>query len=231
MLRRLLVPAIAALCSLVVVGSAGARDPHETTYAPVAADIRTAKGLLVTPADVPGFSDNGAPKGDDTACSSYDPDLSAIVTTGEAEGHLYSRSFASGALTVGSQAALFRTVAHANSYWRRAFTSRKITPCLAEAFRRGLPAGTKLSNLRTVPITSSSGALRVHSWNLVGRIHVDGTAVPFVIETVGLRRGRAISILVAMSVGAPRVEYIRRLGAIAGERLARARLSASLPTL
>lgn len=224
MAPRIVVIVLSTVLALAVAGSALARTPHDTTYKPVGRDVRTAKGLLVKRADVPGFADAGAPDDRDATCSTYDPDLSGLVTTGEADGRYYSRTSASGALTVGSQAALFRSAAHAGSYWKRAVTSKKITPCLSEVFRRGLPPGAKLSNVRTVPVAAASGALRVHSWNLVGRVHVDGNVVPFVLEAVGLKRGRAISFVFAMSVGTPLAEQVRRVGAVASAKLLRAKL-------
>jgi hypothetical protein len=229
MAGRLALFAFPVVCALVLAGSAVARSPHETTYRPVTADVRTAKSLLVTRADVPGFRDSGAPDDRDATCSAYDPDLSALVTTGEAEGRYYTRTAASGALTVGSQAALFTTAAQAKAYWMRAVTNKKITPCLAELFRRGLPVGSKLTNVKTIPITAATGALEVHSWNLVGRVHVDGNVVPFVLEAVGLKRGRAISFLFAMSVGKPLVEQVERIGAVASAKLAHARLGSAVP--
>jgi hypothetical protein len=67
------------------------------------------------------------------------------------------------------------------------------------------------------------------SWNLVGRVHQDGRVVPFVLEAVGMQRGRAISFLLAMSMGQPPVEQVRRVGAIASAKLMGASLGPALP--
>jgi hypothetical protein len=227
--RKLLAVLAVLLGALALVGASAARTPHESTYRPIPKDVETAKSLLVTLADVPGFRDGGAPPDTDVTCSTYDPDLSALVTTGEADGRYFTHTSAGGALMIGSQAAVFRSAAEANAYWKRGFATRKIAPCVAEAFRRGLPPRATLTHVRAVPVRASSGPLKVMSWNLVGRVHQDGRVVPFVLEAVGMQRGRAISFLLAMSMGQPPVEQVRRVGAIASAKLMGASLGPALP--
>lgn len=164
-----------------VTATAATRGPHEPTYRPVAGDVRAATRLLIGRADLPGYRDTRVVRTGTDVCSRYDPDLSALVTTGEVEGRYFGRETRGGALVVTSQAALFRSRDHAETYWRRAVVDPRIRPCLAEALRKGLPTGSKLMDLRTVPLRFTSGPLRIQSWNVLGRVLVDGEDVPFVM--------------------------------------------------
>jgi hypothetical protein len=216
--------ALAATLALAAVAPA-ARGPKDPTYQPNARDLAIARSLLLVRAVVPArFTiESSKPSDDDFTCSTYDPDLSRLVSTADVEGRDFSHTARTGVYFVSSTAMLFRTSEEAATYWRRAVVHRKVGPCLVESFRDAFGKGAALGNVKVIPLELASGELSVQSWNVVGDLR-DGTRVlgKALIEVAVLKRGRAISALMMFTLGKPLGADAEAMGAAVGHKLARA---------
>src|SRR5262245_56334764 len=80
---RWLVAGAAAFVALLLPAYGGAaKNPHDETLRPAAADVGVAHVLVLTRVDMPGgFTDKGPSNSDDYTCRSFDPDLHRYVET------------------------------------------------------------------------------------------------------------------------------------------------------
>jgi hypothetical protein len=191
--------AAAAIVAALVMTTAAtaARSPHEPTYRPVPADVKAAKSLLLRADDLAaGFRAVPVPS---TAfrCTAYDPDLSNLVTTGEALGRYLERRTARGYESVATMAYVFRSTREANAYWRSGFDDKRNGLCIVEILKSSVGKATallgqKLEWIRGTPKIERFGmrGQRAVIWSVAPILSVAGQRFSVEISVWGFISGR-----------------------------------------
>jgi hypothetical protein len=201
---RLLAVALGAL--VVSASAAAARSPTDPTYRPRAADLRVARKLVLTRADVPRtFADGGIENssgGNDFGCKS--PDLHRLVETADVDGHTFRRQGGTTGFTViVSEASVFRSAGEAQRSfdWVNGYGSATITRCFTAAFRAGLSKDAKMAALHVTPLHRTSGDIELIGWEIRTKIEAYGVWLPVEMRLTGYRRGRALTVLMMTNAG------------------------------
>ena len=194
------------LAFAVLASAADARHPRDPREAFTAADRAWAQRIVLKPGDLPGrWRSTKSASDDDARCPTFDPDMSDLTITGEAD----SRDFDRGGVFVSSTAEVFRTARETATSFRRAARPQLIR-CYDEAFRDGLgTVRARLVSGRAVTgprVGDRRLALRL-VWELTVR---EGTARTH-LDLIGWDRGRASAAVVVLSVGRSQSELAARL--------------------
>jgi hypothetical protein len=206
---KLLLLAASFVATAALVGSAaGARSPHEPTYRPVPADVKVAKSLLLRAHDLTSGFRAAPPTDEYFRCTSYDPDLSHLVTTGEGVGRAYERNTALAHLGIQTFSYVFGTTKEANSFWRWSFNDRRNGQCLSEVIKHSLE---KLPSVQGQKITwtlkkpeiqrLSRAGQRAVFWSVAPVLSVGDISVVMEMSVLGFISGRSTVFAVLTSVG------------------------------
>jgi len=133
---------VLAVATAVAAGAAtaGEGDPNKRI---VPADQRLARSIVLRASDLGSgwkaeprrTSDDG-----DFRCSGYEPDLSDLTITGEAESRLFWRP---DGLLAGSGVEVYATAAQAATGWRRSYRPRMVLRCLSPAAEKAVVQGMR----------------------------------------------------------------------------------------
>jgi hypothetical protein len=223
--RPILVLLLAGCLVLPALALAADTDPQERY---TAADKAKARSLLLKRGDlVAGWKQSPAAKADDSSddykCAGYDPDLSDLTETGEAEVEFSHRS---GAM-IFSYASLMKSPEQAVVSWRRGNTPA-FARCLAQVVTQGLSdadADAKVTSYGRMPFPKL--APRVAAFKVAFTVSAPEfeKPVPFTFHVVILGSGRAEVALIAMAPFAGLAAAdLRALGNVLAERMAAAKV-------
>ena len=179
-MRRVLIALV--LFALVATGSAlaGGGEPRKAI---TPADQARARAMLLKQADVgPGYRAlRGSSSGSALNPNCPALDESDLTVTGEAE----SPNFTSGLQTFSSASGIYKTVADANTSWRRG-TSRAGFGCLTAVFRQlARTGGLRFVSFRKIPFPAVAPRTVAYRWqSLANGVHIYA-------DIVLLMRGRA----------------------------------------
>jgi len=207
---------VAVVCAAMLAGAAAAAtgDPVKRH---TAADMAKARSVVLRRADLPaGWTRDTSPDTDERIrCSYFHPDESDLVETGYAEG-----SFGRRADFAGSDATVYRTTADARASWARN-TGAGLPRCFADFFRKGLAKeGLNARVVRAAKVAFPALAPRTGAWHVALVATSQGVAVPIAIDLVALGRGRIVSTLGLIRVGAAnRPAELRRLAGLLATRM------------
>ena len=199
MRRTLAVGLLAALAVAGVAAAAAVRHPRDPREAFTPADRAWAQRIVLQASDLPGQWRSSKPGGgEDPRCPTFDPDMSDLTITGEAE----SRDFDRRAVFVSSVAQVFRTARETATSFRRG-AKPQLSRCSDDAFRKevGDSIKSRLVSGRIVaapPVGERRLALRL-VWELT---LAEGTARTY-LDLIGWDRGRVSAAVVVLSAGRP----------------------------
>jgi hypothetical protein len=219
---RLLLVTVLAGALAGAVASAATADHGQPMRAPTKADQARAKSLLLRRGDLaPGFTARRSTGSGHVACAAADE--SDLTTTGHAESPQYVLASPRKLFVVMSAAEVYKTVAQANTSWRRG-SSPAGEQCVQRALERQLGAGSTLRSFERQPFPKV--APRTVAYRLVVDVASGGNVVRTYSDVIVLQRDRAQVLVFVLSGGAPLV----RAEAVAFARLTAARLAASART-
>lgn len=178
-----------------VVALAETGDPKEAF---TRADQAKAKAIVLVRADLAaGWKKTTTPdSGDDLRCPGFDPNLSDLVLTGEAEAEF---SHPSGAYAA-TFASVFRTQANARASFTRS-AKPALARCVAQFFREGV--GGTVTIVKQGAVAFPKVAQRVAAYRVSCRVGAPGTTrtVPFTLDLILLGRGRGEVGMLTMAAG------------------------------
>jgi hypothetical protein len=167
----------------------------------------------------PRSKDEGLPEG--ARCGGLGEE--DLTITGDAASPDFR--FAQGAVfvTVGSTATVYRTLADANSSWRRGASSKTAT-CLADIVRLSAEPGQKITVVSAKRIPFPAVSPKATAYRLVLSVGAgNGPRVPAYVDAVILQHGRIQTGLVFTSIGQPVGEVDRvALASVVAARMAKA---------
>lgn len=183
-----------------------------------AADTARARAMVLRLRDLPGSGWKGkrdTSPNDSTRCAGFEPNLSDLVETGQADSLEFSHP--AGAF-VGSSATLFRSVADANAAF-----DRVVRPGLARCLR-AVVAGTadrttKVAVLSSARVAHPRRGDESRAYRLRARLTAGGRSFPLVLDIVAVRRGRADALVLAANLGRP-LRGLATLSALVAARMA-----------
>ena len=199
MRRPIALVLIVALVAAALAAGAAGRHPRDPREAFTAADRAWAARIVLKASDLPGRWRSTKPAGgEDPRCPTFDPNMSDLTITGEAE----SRDFDRGAVFVSSVAQVFRTARETAISFRRGARPQLIR-CYDEAFRKGV-GDTIRSRLVSGRIVAAPrvGERRL-ALRLVWELTVEEVTARTYLDLIGWDRGRVSAAVVVLSAGRP----------------------------
>ena len=179
----LLLAALAAL--LVPVALAAPGDPQKKLTKVAQA---TARAIALRPSDFPAGwvgKPNTNTSQDTPRCSSYNPDQSDLIETGDVDSPDFSRPEGS---FVSSSVGIFKTRRMAQRGYARV-AKPQLPACFAELFTKGVAPAT-VQVLQAGPLGFRNLGDRSKAYRLRAKVTVQGTTVPTTIDIVLFNRGR-----------------------------------------
>jgi hypothetical protein len=197
-MRRPLVLVLAVCLAVPAVALGAAGDPVERF---TARDQAVARSLTLKRTDLSAGWKATKPSDDggDLTCPGFDPNLSDLTLTGEAETEFEHPSVA----FIGSSVSVFRTSAQAQAAWSRVVRPALLR-CLVHFFREGVAeSGGTVKVTRRAKVAFPKVAPRVAAYRITAAVGSKGAAatVPFALDLVLLGRGRAEVAVLAMAPG------------------------------
>jgi hypothetical protein len=202
-MRAVLLAVVAA--ALVVPVAAVAAD-GQPTKALTTTGQSTAKSVLLKRGDLgAGFApvarakDQHLPKG--ARCSALDE--SDLTVTGDAASSDFRLAQGPVFVTVGSTAAVYRTLREANTSWSRGST-KQTTTCLGDIVRLSAAPGQKVTLVSATKIPFPSVSPKTAAYRIVVNISVGANQrVRAYVDAVILQHGRIQTGILFTSVGQP----------------------------
>jgi hypothetical protein len=193
--RRL---ALALLASLAVAGTAVAANPHDPQKRFNAADQAWARRASIRAADLPGGGWNATKANSESStCTSFNPDESSLVETGENKSADYTR----GGGFVASASSVYRTTADAQASWNLEVRPAMLA-CLDEGFKSaGSPI--KVTIVSKGRLTFPRLAERTAAFRVRVRYDVQNLHIPANLDVILVGAGRVDAALFLQSPGAP----------------------------
>ena len=183
---RLLCAAVVAVVVAVPAALAANGDPQKKL---TKADQAKARAISLRQSDFPagwvGKPNTNTSQGN-PRCSSYNPDQSDLIETGDVDSPDFSRPEGS---FVSSSVGIFKTRKMAQTGYARV-AKPQLPKCFAELFTKGL-APAKVQVLQVGPLAFRQLGDRSNAYRLRADVTVQGTTVPATIDIVLFNRGRA----------------------------------------
>lgn len=131
-------------------------------------------------------------------CSSYNPDQSDLIETGDVDSPDFSRADGS---FVSSSVGLFKTRKMARTGYSRV-ARPELARCFGELFRKGAaPAQVQLLRVGTLPFRRLGD--RSSAYRLTANVTFQGTTVPVAIDIVVFNRGRVDAAMIFLGIRSP----------------------------
>lgn len=195
--RRLVVPALVAVV-LVPVALAAPGEPQKRL---TKADQAKAHAIALHRSDFPAGwvakpntnTSQGSPR-----CSTYNPDQSDLIETGDVDSPDFSRADGS---FVSSSVGLFKTVKMARTGYARV-ARPGLASCFGELFKKGaVPAKVQLLHVGALPFRRLGD--RSNAYLLTANVTYQGTTVPVAIDIVVFNRGRVVAAMIFLGIRSP----------------------------
>jgi hypothetical protein len=182
---RLLCAALVAAAVAVPVALAAPGDPQKKL---TKADQAKARAISLRQSDFPSGwvgKPNTNTSQDNPRCSTYNPDQSDLIETGDVDSPDFSRPEGS---FVSSSVGIFKTRKMAQTGYARV-ARPQLASCFAELFTKGV-APAKVQVLQVGPLAFRQLGDRSNAYRLRANVTVQGTTVPTTIDIVLFNRGR-----------------------------------------
>lgn len=182
---RLLCAAVAAVVVAVPGALAANGDPQKKL---TKVDQARARAISLRQSDFPAGwvgKPNTNTSQDNPRCSSYNPDQSDLIETGDVDSPDFSRPEGS---FVSSSVGIFKTRRMAQTGYARV-AKPQLPACFAELFTKGVAPAT-VQVLQVGPLGFRKLGDRSNAYRLRAKVTVQGTTVPTTIDIVLFNRGR-----------------------------------------
>jgi hypothetical protein len=210
--RERFLPLGLLLLALLMVPAALARSPKDPLYRPNTADLRLARSVLLTTADLPSsFTDAGIDRSldqsDGSTCQKTvrQPDLHRLVETADLDGHKFERKDeVTGYTAISSNASLFRSPAQAATAfaWLEQLAGRDLSSCFTAAIRSGLPSDAPNPlQARVTPVRRAGKGVKLVGWEIQTQLSSGGQEIPLDVAILYYKRGRAVTTLLEVNGG------------------------------
>jgi hypothetical protein len=211
----------AAVTGVALAAPAALAADGDAKEAHTAADQARARSVLLKATDLPGSGWKGEPdkSGDQRLrCASFNPDLSDLTETGDAESPTFTHS--SGAITT-SSANVYRTVAEANAAYDRVVRPGMLR-CVTSVLQKS-GSGTKVRVVSSGATAHPRRGDESRAFRIAVRLTTGGQTVPVVFDIVLVRKSRIdLAFMAARVGGAFPAATARQLTAVLDRRLAAA---------
>jgi hypothetical protein len=195
---RLLCAALVAAAVAVPVALAAPGDPQKKL---TKADQAKARAISLRQSDFPSgwvAKPNTSTSQDDPRCSTYNPDQSDLIETGDVDSPDFTR--ADGSL-VSSSVGIFKTAAMAKTGYVRV-ARPQLASCFGELFKKGA-APAKVRRLRVGPLAFRRLGDRSKAYRVTADVSYQGTTIPVAIDIVTFNRGRVDVAMIFLGIRAP----------------------------
>jgi hypothetical protein len=198
---RLLALAVVAVAAVLAAPAAFAAqgEPQEKH---TAADNAKARSIVLKLRDLPGTGwtaeKDTSPDDDPLRCAGFNPDLSDLVETGDAESPNFDHK-ASGSF-VSSTGSLFRSEVDANQGFDRVVKPGLIR-CLQRVLEGESTAAAKIAVKRAGVFAFPKVGDESRAYRVQATVTASGQTVPVVLDIVLFRSGRADVAFLALGIG------------------------------
>ena len=198
---------LAALAAAVVVPAAlaGGGEPQKRL---TKADQAKARAIALRKSDFPAGwvgKPNPNPSQASPRCSTYNPDQSDLVETGDVDSPNFSRADGS---FVTSSVGIFKTRKMATTGYARV-ARPGLASCFGELFQKGAaPATVQLLQVGPLPFRHLGD--RSNAYRLSANVTLQSVTVPVAIDIVTFNRGRVDVAMIAVGIRGPLPSSLER---------------------
>jgi hypothetical protein len=182
------------------------------------ADQAKARAIVLHRSDFPAgwiAKPNTNTSQDSPRCSSYNPDQSDLIETGDVDSPDFTR--ADGSL-VSSSVGIFKTAKMARTGYARV-ARPQLASCFGELFKKGAaPATVQL--LKVGPLAFRRLGDHSNAYRLTANVTVQGVTIPVAIDIVTFNRGRVDVAMIFLGIRGPLPSSLEQ--SLAGRVAARA---------
>jgi hypothetical protein len=192
--------AVAAVTAAVVVPAALASggEPQKRL---TKADQAKARAIVLRRADFPtGWvgKPNTTTSQDTPRCSTYNPDQSDLIETGDVDSPDFTRADGS---FVSSSIGIFKTQKMARTGYARV-ARPQLASCFGELFKKGAaPASVQVLHVGPIPFRRLGD--RSNAYRLTANVTLQGTTIPVAIDIVTFNRGRVDAAMIFLGIRGP----------------------------
>jgi hypothetical protein len=196
--RRLVVVVVLAAAVAVPAALASNGEPQKRL---TKADQARARAIVLRRSDFPAdwvAKPNTNTSQDDPRCSTYNPDQSDLVETGDVDSPDFTRADGS---FVSSSVGIFKTAAMAKKGYARV-ARPELASCFGELFKKGAaPAKVRLLQVGALPFRRLGD--RSNAYRLTANVTLQGTTIPVGIDIVTFNRGRVDAAIIVLGIRGP----------------------------
>jgi hypothetical protein len=196
--RRLLGLMVLAAAVAVPAALASNGDPQKRL---TKADQAKARAIVLRRSDFPAGwvgKPNTNTSQDNPRCSTYNPDQSDLVETGDVDSPDFTRADGS---FVSSSVGIFKTAAMAKTGYARV-ARPELASCFGELFKKGAaPAKVQLLHVGALPFRRLRD--RANAYRLTANVTLQGTTIPVAIDIVTFNRGRVDAAMIFLGIRGP----------------------------
>jgi hypothetical protein len=207
---------VAALAAVVVPAALGADGEPQKRL--TKADQAKARAIVLRRSDFPAgwvAKPNTTTSQDTPRCSTYNPDQSDLIETGDVDSPDFTR--ADGSFVSGS-VGIFKTATMAKTGYARV-ARPQLASCFAELFAKGA-APAKVQVLHVGPLPFRRLGDRSNAYRLTANVTLQGTTIPVAIDIVTFNRGRVDVAMILLGIRGPLPVSLEQ--SLAGKLAARA---------
>lgn len=197
-MSRLLGVAVLAAALVVPAALASGGEPQKRL---TKADQAKARAIALRASDFPaGWTGkpNTNTSQDDPRCSTYNPDQSDLVETGDVDSPDFTR--ADGSLAT-STVGIFRTRTMARTGYGRVVRPQ-LASCFGELFKKGA-APAKVQLLQVGSLAFPRLGDRSNAYRLTANVTLQGVTIPVAIDIVAFNRGRVDVAMIFLGIRGP----------------------------
>ena len=218
-MSRVLLGLVAALVVAAPAAALG-RGGHDPQRRLNARDQAKARSLVLQQRDLgPGWTSNPPPStgsSGDLSCAGFDPNLSDLVETGEAQSRVFARGLGTSVFSIGTVYADART---AETAWNR-IMRRALVRCLSTLLEGSSTGGVAIKTLSSGRFAFPRTTPRSAAFRIAVEAKALGVATRIYVDLLGLGRGRLEADVFVVSVQQPfPAPFERSLARSVGARL------------
>jgi hypothetical protein len=191
---------VAALTAALVVPAALASN-GEPQKRLTKADQAKARAIALKASDFPAgwvAKQNTNTSQDTPRCSTYNPDQSDLIETGDVDSPDFTRADSS---FVSSTVGIFKTKKMAKTGYARVARPQLAT-CFGELFKKGA-APAKVQLLQVGPLTFPRLGDRSNGYRLTANVTLQSVTIPVAIDIVSFNRGRVDVAMIFLGIRGP----------------------------
>jgi hypothetical protein len=195
---RLLCAAVVAAAFAVPVALASGGEPQKRL---TKADQAKARAISLRQSDFPSGwvgKPNTTTSQDTPRCSTYNPDQSDLIETGDVDSPDFTRADSS---FVSSSVGIFKTAKMAKAGYARV-AKPQLASCFGELFKKGA-APAKVQLLHVGPLAFRRLGDRSNAYRLTANVTLQGTTIPVASDIVTFNRGRVDVAMIFLGIRGP----------------------------